>query len=66
VITRNVWRKRRDAVAEDIQRRAEERGELILVSWIFPNPQRHPRHWRRMQAQMRFDWIFSSEGWLVN
>jgi hypothetical protein len=66
MITRNVWRQRRDKAAEEVSHRFEERGELVLVSWRWPKPKRHPRFWRRMQAEMRFNWIESSKGLSVN
>ena len=66
MMTRNVWRRRRDEAAEETSRRFERRGELVLVSWVWPSPTRHPRFYRRLAAETRFNLITDSKGMVKN
>lgn len=66
MITRRMWQKGRDKAARRIERMDERRGTLTLVSWIWPDAKRHPRFYRRLAAETRFNLITNSKGMVKN
>ena len=65
MITRRMWNKRRDDEAAKLYERFRRTNVLTLVSWVEPDPKRHPRHYRRQIAECRFN-NMSVKGQVIN